>query len=276
MTKQIAQIKKISKSLENTILRNLSIQFSLDGFSFCIKNQQQETIDFVAYDFDKKIENPTELLTKIEEVFSSEKLLQQDFASVLAIHQNDLYTIVPNDFFDENSLQEYLKYTIKILKTDFIAFDEIEIINAKNVYIPYININNYLFQNFGAFEYKHHVSVLIEKLLKLRSTEKKCFVNVCKTSFDVIVIENEKLIFSNRFSYHTKQDFIYYLLFVAEQLKLDLETISVEFTGEITKESDIYKIAYTYIRNVSFINNKSSFFDNQKELQQHQNYILID
>jgi len=276
MTKQIAQIKKISKSLENTILRNLSIQFSLDGFSFCIKNQQQETIDFVAYDFDKKIENPTELLTKIEDVFSSEKLLQQDFASVLAIHQNDLYTIVPNDFFDENSLQEYLKYTIKILKTDFIAFDEIEIINAKNVYIPYININNYLFQNFGAFEYKHHVSVLIEKLLKLRSTEKKCFVNVCKTSFDVIVIENEKLIFSNRFSYHTKQDFIYYLLFVAEQLKLDLETISVEFTGEITKESDIYKIAYTYIRNVSFINNKSSFFDNQKELQQHQNYILID
>jgi len=276
MTKQIVQEIKINKSLHNINSRNLSIQFSLDGFSFCIYSQEQKVTDFVSYTFEKKVDNPMELLQEIERIFVAEKLLQQDFESVLVIHQNELSSFVPADYFDENKLADYLKYNIKVLQTDFIAFDTIDKISAKNVYIPYVNINNYLFQNFGAFEYKHHLTILIDKLMRENSTEKKCYVNVCKSTFDVILIENDNLLFSNTFTYQTEQDFIYYLLFVAEQLKLDLETILVILIGEIDSKSDLYKIAFTYIRNIDFISNNSSFFDDEKQLLQHQNYTLIN
>jgi hypothetical protein len=276
MTKQIVQEIKISKSLHNINSRNLSIQFSLDGFSFCIYSQEQKVTDLVSYAFEKKVDNPMELLQEIERIFVAEKLLQQDFKSVLVIHQNELSSFVPDNYFDENKLADYLKYNIKVLQTDFIAFDTIDKISAKNVYIPYVNINNYLFQNFGAFEYKHHLTILIDKLMRENSTEKKCYVNVCKSTFDVMLIENGNLLFSNTFKYQTEQDFIYYLLFVAEQLKLDLETILVVLIGEIDSKSDLYKIAFTYIRNINFISNNSSFFDDEKQLLQHQNYTLIN
>ena len=58
-----------------------------------------------------------------------------------------------NSYFDENSLDNYLKYTIKTLKNDFITFDDIEEIAAKNVYIPYVNINNFLFSQFSQFTF---------------------------------------------------------------------------------------------------------------------------
>ena len=80
------------------------------------------------------------------------------------------------------SLKQFAKefehvFSISNIFSDF--FDNIITIDAKNVYVPYVNINNYLFQNFGEFEYQHHSSILLEKLLKIESsTEKKMYVNV--------------------------------------------------------------------------------------------------
>ena len=139
--------------------------------------------------------------------------------------------------------------------------DDLQKINAKNVYVPYIPINNYLFQNFGAFEYKHHTTIFIEKLLSLSSSEeKKVYVNVSSKSFDVVVIQNKKLQFSNSFEFETKEDFIYYLLFTTEQLQLNPETLHLVFIGDINKDGELYDISYQYIRNVSF----GSRFDSYK------------
>ena len=138
-----------------TIIENkLSIQFNLDGFSFCITNNTtKEIVYFSEYLFEEQQITPESLLNKIEEIFKTDEYLQKDFSSVLVIHQNNLFTLVPDLYFSENKLSEYLNFNIKTLATDFIAFDDIQAVNAKNVYVPYVNINNFLFQNFGEFEY---------------------------------------------------------------------------------------------------------------------------
>lgn len=255
----------------------LSIQFNLDGFSFCITNNTtKETTYFSKYLFKEKQVTPENLLKKIEEIFKTDIHLQKDFSSVLVIHQNNLFTLVPTPYFSENNLSKYLNFNIKTLATDFIAFDDIENINAKNVYVPYVNINNYLFQNFGEFEYKHHLTILIEKLISLNSSiEKKVFINVSKDNFDIVVLQNKQLEFSNSYYFDTKEDFIYYILFTFEQLKLDVEETQLSFTGEIEKSSEIYKIAYQYIRNISFLESNNKIF-NQLDASKHSNYILLN
>ena len=264
-------------SLINTKDTKLSIQFNLDGFSFCIiNNTTKETSYFSEYIFKEKQLTPENLLKKIEEIFKTDIHLQKDFLSVLVIHQNNLFSLVPDPYFSEDILSEYLNFNIKTLATDFIAYDDIESINAKNVYVPYVNINNYLFQNFGAFEYKHHLTVLIEKLISANNTaDKKVFVNVSKENYDIVVLENKQLQFSNSFNFQTKEDFIYYILFTFEQLKLDVEKIAVFFTGNIEPESEIYKITYQYIRNVSFLESKNPIF-NELDTSKHSNYILLN
>ena len=270
------QKKNNTFSLQKTKDIELSIQFSLDGFSFCVLDTAtKENIYFKEYQFEKTLNSPEALLEKIITIFKQDTNLQIAYTAVSVIHQNSLSTIVPDKYFNKNTLVSYLDFNIKILKTDFIAFDNIIAMNAKNVYVPYVNINNYLFQNFGEFEYKHHSTVLIEKLLSLDSSnQKKMYVNVSKHTFDIVVLENRKLIFSNIFSFETKEDFIYYILFTAEQIQLDTTMFNLYFLGEINTESEIYKIAYRYIKNIFFLKSENSIFKDL-EIANHSNYILL-
>ena len=260
-----------------TIKENkLSIQFNLDGFSFSIyNNPSKKEVYFREYVFENSQTSPENLLLKIETIFNTDAYLQNDFITVTVIHQNNLSTVVPNRFFDKKKMAFYLNFNVKTLATDFITFDDLEALNAKNVYVPYVNINNYLFQNFGEFEYKHHSTVLIEKLLKNSTTkEKTMFVNVSKTSLDIVVLENEKLLLSNAFSYNSKEDFIYYVLFVAEQLNLDVQEFPLYLLGEITLKSKTYEITYKYIKNVSFLEGTNAIYDTFN-IPSHSNYILL-
>ncbi|CAI8428208.1 MAG: Uncharacterised protein [Polaribacter sejongensis] len=277
MIKKTVIKKNSTPTLTNTKETRLSIQFNLDGFSFCISNNtSNETVYFSEYEFDEKQGTPESLLKQIEAIFKTDIQLQKDFSSVLVIHQNDLFTLVPNAYFSEDKLLEYLDFNIKTIATDFITFDNIESMNAKNVYVPYVNINNYLFQNFGEFEYKHHLTILIEKLISLpASKERKIYINVSKENFDIVILQNKKIEFSNSFSFETKEDFMYYILFTFEQLKIDVEEVKIYFTGAIDIETEIYKITYQYVRNIFFLESTSKIF-NQLSAPKHSNYILLN
>ncbi len=258
--------------------KSLSILLSSDGFSFCVKDiETQKDIYFSEYLFEISINSPEFLLTKVLEVFTTDKELQQDFKVIKVVHKNDLSTLVPLPFFDENNLKHYLDYNIKTLPNDYIVYDEIESLKAVNVYIPYVNINNYLLQNFGEFEFKHHSTVLIEKLItyNLNSTKEGFFVNVSRNQIDIIVTDYDKLIFYNSFQFVSSQDFIYYILFVAEQLELDPNVFQLTFLGAIDEDDDNYKITYKYVRNINFIQVNSDFFTSSDKFTNHSNYILI-
>jgi hypothetical protein len=145
-----------------------------------------------------------------------------------------------------------------VLENDYIEKESIISTEMMNVYIPMVNINNYLFDRFGSFEYKHSSTVLLEILIgKFKnSSTTRFFVNVEDNFFQIIVLKNKQLEFYNSFNFKTKEDFIYYILFTSEQLQLNPEEFQLTFLGDIEKESELYEIAYTYIRNINFFESK--------------------
>ena len=275
MTKQIVKKKTINKNIEVTSKRKLSIQFSLDGFSFCTTNTHNEVLEFSSYTFSKTKNSPELVLEKLQDIFKKEKSLQYDFETVTVIHQNNLNTLVPNEYFKKDALKSYLKYSIKTIATDLITFDELDFMNSKNVYVPYVNINNFLFQNFGEFEYKHYSSVLLEKLFSIATNDICCYIHVSKSTFDIVIIKNSNLQFFNVFEYKTKEDFMYYVLFTLEQLDLSTEETLVSILGDMEEDSDLFRLMYTYIRNIDFLSSKNAVFNNQKEISKHSNFILL-
>jgi hypothetical protein len=276
MTRKVTKQNNNITTLKTIIENKLSIQFNLDGFSFSVYNIiSKNEVYFREYEFENSQVTPENLLLKIKDIFNTDTQLQKDFSSVLVIHQNNLSVLVPNRYFNKKELASYLNFNIKKLTIDYIAFDHLEGLESKNVYIPYVNINNYLFQNFGEFEYKHHSTVLIEKLLNsTNNIEKTMFVNVSKNSLDIVVLENNQLILFNTFSYNTKEDFIYYILFVAEQLNLNVNEFSLHFTGKVNLEDAIYKITYKYIKNVYFLESNNTLFS-ELNIASHSNFILL-
>ena len=241
---------------------HLSIQFSLGGFSFCVLDKDQKKyITLHNYHFKDDSYTPQKLIDNLNTIFSENAILKQQYDTVTISHTNNLSTLVPKPLFEEDKMSAYLAYNNKVLKHDYFVYDEIKNHEMVNVYVPYVNVNNFFIDQFGEFEYKHFSTVLVENLVDIYkySLVPHMFVNVCSRHFEVVVIFDKKLQLYNSFEYKTKEDFIYYILFTAEQLNMNPEKFELQFLGNVEKEDELYTIAYKYIRNVSMLENRSKY-----------------
>lgn len=227
--------------------------------------------------FDNENNTPQKQLDFIDNEFKINKLLQSNFTSISVTHSNNLSTFVPSPFFNEDNLSKYLQYNLKVLKNDFITYDAIENAEMTNVYIPFGHLNNFLFDKFGSFEYKHSSSVLTETLLKETLTKDKIhfFINVETGIFQIVVLKNKKMEFFNTFNFKTKEDFIYYVLFTAEQLRLNPEEFQLTFLGDIEKESELYEITYKYVKNINFFQPNYTL-SKDLEISNHSHFTLLN
>jgi hypothetical protein len=259
---------KIIQANSNISERNLvlSIQVGLNGLSFLVLDFFAKKVELIRdIEFSEKI-TPQQLLKNLIEEFDSIDLLNENFTKIQVIHDNEVQTLVPSALFEEANLSDYLKFNAKIFKNDFITYDAITNQEIMSVYVPYVNVNNYIFEKFGSFEYKHSSTVIIDKVLQIEKNikEKSLYVNVEKSNIDILVISSNSLIFYNKFNYNTKEDFIYFILFTIEQLELNPEKLNCKFLGSILNDDELFKIAYKYIRNVSIVSfKKMNYFKNK-------------
>ncbi len=278
MIKEIKKIKNSTVDFKNLEDYNLSIQLSLDGFSFCIHNlTDNNMVVFGSYQFENENNSPYKHLELVEQLYEQEELLNLKFKNVSVCHFNDLVTQVPKPFFKKEDLASYLQYTVKVIENDFITFDEVRNTDIVNVYIPFVNINNFLLEKYGTFTYKHSATILIEKLITQYKNNKEAllFVNVTNQYFEVVILNNSKLELYNCFSFTTKEDFIYYILFVAEQLNMNPEVFKLILMGDIEKESELYEITYQYIRNVHFYTPNSAV-SVLNDIPSHAHFTLLN
>lgn len=231
----------------------LSIQVSLNGLSFCIVDTIGNTVlnaDRIVFE---KERTPYGLQKGLISLFNKHSIPQQQFSEIIVVHRNKLFSLVPKSLFDENEMANYLKFNTKILANDHIAYDQVENHDMINVYVPFVNVNNYVYELFGEFVYKHSGTVMVESLLSGQSIPKDptCYVHVADRQMELTVISQRKLLLYNSFDFVTKEDFIYYLLFTLEQLKLDTETTKLKLFGAIEEGDPIYDICYEYVKNLS-------------------------
>tara|TARA_Y100001947_G_scaffold80784_1_gene68428 strand:- start:746 stop:1582 length:837 start_codon:yes stop_codon:yes gene_type:complete len=256
--------------IEKTSNIKLSIHISLNGLSFCIIDLISKEIDFLRTYSLSKNSTPKELLKTLKKGFKENDELRNSFSSVKIIHYNNLSTVVPEPLFDKKNALSYLKFNSKILQNDYVAYDRIFNNECVNVFIPYVNINNYIFKMFDSFVYNHYSSIILEKvkLNEKNTTTPSLYLNININHMEITYFVKNKLVFYNRFDFNTKEDVMYYLLFTIDQLKLNPEEIPVVITGNISEDDDNYKIIYKYIRNVSIfsseINQENKFYNSLK------------
>lgn len=245
--------KKTINSLDiaDKNFKKLSIQVSLNGLSFCVvdtvsqKLLLSDRIDFL------EEKNPMIIKDELEKLFHKHQITRMEFDEVVAVHSNTLFGLVPKSLFNAEHLLQYLKFNTRVLETDVLAFDEVEHHDVVNVYVPYMNINNYMYSLFGEFTYMHTGTVLLQALMNNQNQETICYVHVTKNQLDITVLNQRKLLLYNSFTYTTKEDFAYYLLFVLEQLNLDPKVALVKLFGTIEENDPIFQLCHTYIQHIS-------------------------
>lgn len=205
-----------------------------------------------------------------------QELQQNQFDEVVVLHNNSYATFVPSAFFDPENLGLYLQYNTKVYESDLIVYDTLERYQMHNIYVPFTNINNMLLDIFPTFDYKNVNTILVQKLLDYSKNKEKemVFIHYQKHHFELVVVQNQKLILFNSFQHKTPEDFIYYLLFTLEQLQLNPETIKTYFLGDITNEDPVYKLAYIYIRFVEVFQLLDLENKNKATAQQNLKYFI--
>jgi hypothetical protein len=163
-------------------------------------------------------------------------------------------TLIPNPLYDPYSAEEQLRFTCSIPQGYEILTDELRQLEARNVFSISSEIHHTIASWFQNCEFHHISTALIEYLLSVNrnTSEEIVSVNVHLTFFEIIVTSGKKLIFYNSFSFSTEEEFIYYILFVLEQLHLNPATADLRFTGFITENDKTWSLTKKYIKQVTF------------------------
>lgn len=245
---QSQEINKLEKSL------SLIIIISSKELKVLLRNSvDSKFINQSNSVFPDKI-NINEILSELKNILNEFNLL--NIIKVTLILNNKLSVLVPKDFFNEENCLDYLKFNSRLLKNDTASFDYIEEFEAHNVFITYGNVTNYLIEKFGSFEFFHYSTVLLKKLYSDTPKDKiaRIYVNINKSYLNITVFKGKELNYYNTFDYETKDDILYFILFVIEQNKLINNETKMKLIGEEKIIKNYYDYLSKFIKNLEMKN----------------------
>jgi hypothetical protein len=239
---------------QKSLSYQLIMAIGLDGIKLAVKDTHaNKFIALENYRF-QDIYTFDNVLDLLNVIIPESQLIGNKYKAVSCLVSNSLSTIVPQPLFEEAKKALYLKFNTALNADDAVLVDDIKNLDAKNIYAFPLALKSKLTALFANIEFRHSSSVLLESMLaqSKNQTVKKVALHIHATHLEVAVMEGKGLLFYNTFNYQTPEDFIYYLLFVYEQLQMNPETIEALFLGEVEKSAEIYILSQKYIRNVKF------------------------
>ncbi len=242
-------MESIFKILPTTVeagKSTLVCEISNEGFSYAIKDDEQNTYTAVAvYHFDKNT-IPGNYGAAIQDEIRKQSLLSENFKRVYIIYSLPESVLIPFALYSSNEnvnvlncIHGDLHKSVSIL-TDLIA--------EKGIYNCYripTEIVSAIKSKFADATHRHQYTVLL-KQLPLKGD--KMLVIFYPQKIVVVLTKKGKLQFINSFSYCTAEDVSYILLNTCDQL--DVKNIPVEVSGLIEQSSPLFKEIYKYFNTV--------------------------
>lgn len=252
---------------ESAFHYDLFIQIGLDGLSFAILDSSRDKFIALQSYYFHTVQQESELFDKVRDILSGHtELFPGKFRRQILCIVHPKSMLIPKALYDAESLRELFQLNHSLQEGEDLISDQLQLTDAVNVFSLSSEWKDFLYENFPHSRVYHFSTSIIEGVLNRykNSEEKILFIHIQLSQFEIIVTEGKKLIFYNSFKHFSSEDYMYYLLFVCEQLHLNPETIKVVLLGTIEKNSAIYLITKKYIRNVEWMERPDSFLFSYK------------
>jgi Protein of unknown function (DUF3822) len=233
---------------------HLSIEIALSGFSYTLLDtKRNKYIGLESFQFQKSFSEEArvaELSLLLKQISSFKFKFKSVSVSLFSLK----FTLIPAALFDSNLTSKYLEFNTALQESDVVLADSIKNFETHCVYAVHKNLVELIQTHFPAAKFLHTLSSLLDVLSSSYKnvSGKNIVIHLQQGHFELIVLEDKKLLFANLFSYQSSEDFLYYTLFVCEQLKLNPENMDLLLLGEVEKNSAIYSILNKYVRNIRF------------------------
>lgn len=228
----------------------LSIQINLDGFSFCTLDPvRNKYIQFRYVEFDAHLS----LSKQLEKCFEDIEILNLAYKKTLVLIPSRFSTLVPTGIFTPELRSEWLRFCIQPNDNQRILYNKVKMADAFNVFAIPEEVYKIMARQFPEPVFFHQYTPIIESNLTGRLSGNEftsLYIHLNNDYFDIVAFEKNHLKLCNSFPIKSDNDFIYFTLFVFEQLKLESANTEVIISGYHPEYSNLFNHLSTYIRNV--------------------------
>ena len=236
-----------------TIEYKLSIQVSLDGFSFCILDDIRKKFLVFKY-FPFRINNASFLPQKTKKIIEQEEILAHKYKGIQILIENQWVSAIPNsEGFNENH-ELFLRQSFKLPSNSAFHISYNKAFDFALAFAYSGQLKALFDEKFESYKLLHQIEPTINKVSN-GSLKKgtNCFVNVSAQFFTLLIFDGKKLMLLNSFVFKNKKDFLFYLLSTLEGLGLNPYNINLHISGNIDEKGSINSLLEEYSLNVSYL-----------------------
>jgi hypothetical protein len=255
--KLVKRIKDSEFDVDKLQQYSLNIQIGIKDFQICITDTQTKACllleDYVLQGV-KTINARLHILAKL---FEDHHLLMAGFwKSINLAMKSHKFSLVPSSHFDDESVRDYLLLNCQINdKVDGSYVYKHKSTNVVNAFAADKRLINWVKSLYPSVKINvlHQGSALIEGILKQNngSAAKIVYGIIDRGIFHVFVSSNQKLYYYNQFSIKDAKDYVKYLMLVFKEFGLDQRLQKVILWGNMSQNSESYKMFSKYIGNIS-------------------------
>ncbi|MHC2990543.1 hypothetical protein OB13_02700 [Pontibacter sp. HJ8] len=235
---------------------NLYISISSKAIRFAVADVERNKF-VVLEDYELiTVFTPLQVAEQLSLIAEHSPILQeQRWLNVRISISNQHFTLVPETLFDPAHQADYLR-----LHSDLNPQQEVVLsyrhngLEAVNIFaldsVVYKTAQNLFAER--PVQFVHQTSSLIKSVLHQaeRKDGRFLYIFVERNYVTILVVSESGLQFCNVFHYLSPEDFIYYIIFVMQEQKMNPEQETITAWGDITHDSSLFNILKKYIRQV--------------------------
>ncbi len=241
-----------SFDIEKTYEYILSIQVSLDGFSFSILSQHESEI--LAFRTNKiKISSTALIARRFNDWLESEELLKKLFKKIRVVVFSQKFTLIPEEYFREGLKQEIPPLLFGEDDEQEIAENIVGEIATKFIFALPAGLNKVISEQIGECEIVHPIKIILSNLPET-GKENGLILLFDAKNFYLVIFKKDKVLLANNFKMSHVNDVVYYVLTALKQLEIPISKTDLFITESVNKLSGIEESLKSYFTEIKELN----------------------
>lgn len=235
---------------------NLSIQLSLDGFSFCILDSLQNKYIYL---FHKRLSgNPQFIIKKLTAIYAEFEILEAKFKTTQIIFSSPGKTsLIPEHLFSEDNAIKNYQFNRNMEDGDELYHIPIpKLQSILQAVIPQ-KVKTFLHTKYPTISIQNDYKILLDHCVNSGATSPLLAIQIYTDQISISVID-QTIRFFNSFNYSNENDLLYYILNISKTLQY--EEINILLNGIVNKQSAIFHRLRQYFKHVTIMERNSSVY----------------
>lgn len=190
--------------------------------------------------------------SQLSDLIREQDIFQKPYRHETIAFEYPYVTLVPGALFDERNIRTYLSACFHLPQEQVFMADKLDPLDIRIAYSLPETAATQIRQAFPGSAIRHYATPLLSGMAQQAKSQsgRGLFCHFRGNQFDLVAFEDGKLLFFNTFEFNNKEEFLYYVLFVLEQLGLNASEQEMLVSGDVEPDREPLLFARDFLKSV--------------------------